>query len=87
MLCLLYFFSVNDSNVMVKSVYGTFAAFLFSDTNTDKRLVQTTITELAVSGYYVVYRFNFAPLTHVLPDGKNVQENGVRRAIKTMFER
>ena len=37
---------------MVKSVYGTFAAvfaaFLFSDTNTDKRLVQTTITELAV---------------------------------------
>jgi hypothetical protein len=40
-----------------------------------------------VSGYYVVYRFNFAPLTHVLPDGKNVQENGVRRAIKTMFER
>ena len=50
---------------MVKSVYGTFAAFLFSDTNTDKRLVQTTITELAVSGYYVVYRFNFAPLTHV----------------------
>ena len=40
------------AKVMVKSVYGTFAAvfaaFLFSDTNTDKRLVQTTITELAV---------------------------------------
>ena len=35
------------AKVMVKSVYGTFAAFFFSDTNTDKRLVQTTITELA----------------------------------------
>ena len=36
---------------MVKSVYGTFAAFLFSDTNTDKRLVQTTITELAIGAF------------------------------------